>query len=326
MTGASNVTDALALDRARQDGALAAGTDWGTGLPGPGADQDKLIGLFAALDDMVDAISDLGIAEAVYQTMRGNPDRAAGTLDGVSQAQRMPQPQVTDTPRGGTDQTHRAAVLLAGLPARPAGWASIPATPRALAEPWLDAWVARLLPDPAAIGATVTYTDGSGTVVSTDVRLSDLSVGPLDILAMCRITSTAQRSELDDRVLYQVLPPAATDVSISYAAAPPATHGRGPAQHRARHRRPDQRGPAADRSRFRAAGGHRGRRCRHRRPQQPGRGRPGRAGYRRGQSRRRGGREPVARMPPGPRSPPPRSTAYPRRSRRPGSAPGPTRA
>ncbi len=223
VTGASNVTDALALDRARQAGSLAAGTDWGTGLPGPGADQDKLIGLFAALDDMVDAVSDLGVAEAVYQTMRGNPDRAAGTLDGVSQAQRMPQPQVTDTPRGGTDQTHRVAVLLAGLPARPASWASIPATPRALAEPWLDAWVARLLPDPAAIGATVSYTDGSGTSVSTDVRLSDLSVGPLDILAMCRITSTAQRSELDDRVLYQVLPPAATDVSISYAAAPNAT-------------------------------------------------------------------------------------------------------
>ena len=223
VTGASNVIDALALDRARQDGALAAGTDWGTGLPGPGADQDKLIGLFAALDDMVDAVSDLGVAEAVYQTMRGNPDRAAGTLDGISQAQRMPQPQVTDTPRGGTDQTHRVLALLAGRPARPASWASIPATPRGLAEPWLDAWVARLLPDPAAIGATVTYTDGTGTVVSTDVRLSDLSAGPLDILAMCRITSTAQRSELDDRVLYRVLPPAATDVSISYAAAPAAT-------------------------------------------------------------------------------------------------------
>jgi hypothetical protein len=222
VAGASNVVDGLALDRARQDGALAAGADWGAGLPGPGTDQDKMISLFAAIDDMVDAISDLGIAESVYQTMRGNPDRAAGTLDAVSQAQRMPEPQIVETPRGGTDQTHRVLTLLAGPPVRPAVWATVPSTPRALAEPWLDAWVAALLPDPGAIGATVKYTDIGGSVVSAGVRLSDLAVGPLDILAMCRITGTAQRSELDDRVLYQVLPPGATDVSISYDAAPPA--------------------------------------------------------------------------------------------------------
>jgi hypothetical protein len=215
---ASNVVDGLALDRARSDGTLGATNDWGAGLPAVGADRSALLGLFTALDDMLDAISDVGVAEAVYQIMRGNPERTAGALDAVSQAQLMPQPQFVGTPRGGIDQTHRVLALFAGAPAKPAAWAAIPATPRGLAEPWLDGWVAALLPDPATIAAGVAYTPAGAAPVSTTVRLSDLGIGPLDVLALCRIDGTAQRSELDERIRYLAVPPAAADVSISYSA------------------------------------------------------------------------------------------------------------
>lgn len=218
--GASDVVDALALDRARADGALAPGADWGPGLPGPGSERDRLLALFAALDDTVDAISDLGVAETVYQTMRGNPDRAGGTLDGLSQAQHLPDPQVVLTPRGGTDHTQRVITLIAGAPACAAAWAAIPATPRSLAEPWLDAWLSALLPDPAAIQATVTYTSGQAAPVTAAVHLSDLAVGPLDVLAMSRVTAQAQRSELDARIIYNAVPVGATDVTIDYPQAP----------------------------------------------------------------------------------------------------------
>ncbi|HEY7145489.1 MAG TPA: hypothetical protein VH637_14695 [Streptosporangiaceae bacterium] len=221
--GASNVVDVLALDRARQAGTLAPGADWGAGLPGPGPDQDTLLTLFAAADDMTDAISDVGVAEAVYQTMRGNPGRAGGTLDGLSQAQQMPDPQVVATPRGGADHTQRVCALLAGTPARHPDWAPVPLTPRALAEPWLDAWVSALLPGPAGIEATVTYTAGAAAPVTATVRLSDLGAGPLDVLAMSRVDARAQRSELDDRVIYAAVPAGATGISVSYPdASPPA--------------------------------------------------------------------------------------------------------
>ena len=224
VAGASAVVDALALDRARQDGTLAPGADWGSGLPAPGPDRDKLLALFAALDDMVDAISDVGVAEAVYQTMRGNPDRAGGTFDGLSQAQQMPGPQVVSTPRSGIDHTQRVCALLAGAPARAAAWAAIPATPRSLAEPWLDAWVSGLLPDPATIQATVTYSAGGTPPVTAAVLLSELAAGPLDILAMSRVNTQAGRSELDARIIYQAVPVGATDIAVSYpeAAAPQA--------------------------------------------------------------------------------------------------------
>jgi hypothetical protein len=221
--GMSQVVDGLALERARQAGSLSPGGDWGAtypGLPGPGADQNALLTLFAALDDAVDAIGDVGVAEAVYQTMRGNPDRAAGTFDGVSQAEQMPDPQVVPTPRTGTDYTQRLCALLAGSPGRAAGWAGIAATPRSAAEPWLDAWVSALLPDPSAVSGTVSYTDG-GTPVTAVVRLSDLAAGPLDVLAMSRISAQGGRSELDARLIYEVAPPSAADVTVSYPQEPP---------------------------------------------------------------------------------------------------------
>ena len=221
---ASNVLDGLALERAGTDGTLGASADWGAGLPPVGADRTALLALFAALDDMVDAIGDVGVAEAVYQTMRGNPDRAAGTLDAVSQAQRMPEPQFVNTPRGGVDQTHRVLTLFAGAPAKPAGWAAIPPTPRGLAEPWLDAWVAGLLPDPSTIEARVTYAPSAGAAGTTaTVSLSELQIGPLDVLALSRIDTNAQRSELDARIIYAAVPPGMADIAISYATAPGAT-------------------------------------------------------------------------------------------------------
>ena len=216
---ASNVVDGLGLDRARVDGTLGDTADWGVGLPPVGGDRSMLLRLFANLDDTVDAISDIGVAEAVYQTLRGNPDRTAGALAGVSQAQQMPEPQVVDTPRGGIDQTHRLLLLFAGAPPQPAAWATIADTPRRLAEPWLDAWVAGLLPDPGMVSTRVTYTPSGAATVTTTVRLRDLGICALDVLALCRITSDAQHSELDDRVRYQVVPPGATDVTIGYSAA-----------------------------------------------------------------------------------------------------------
>jgi hypothetical protein len=164
----------------------------------------------------------VGVAEAVYQAMRGNPVRTGGTFDGLSQAQQLPNPQVVVTPRGGTDHLQRICTLLAGPPARAAAWAAIPATPRSLAEPWLDAWVSALLPDPTAIEATVTYTVAPAAPVTVTVRLSDLGAGPLDVLAMSRTNTQGGRSELDDRIIYQAVPVAATDVTVGYpAAAPP---------------------------------------------------------------------------------------------------------
>lgn len=214
---ASNVVDGLALRTAWDAGKLAAGSNWGTGLPAPGADQAAVITILETLDDYMDALGDLSISEAVFQVMRGNVGNSA-LMDAISRGQRPPRPDIVDTPRGGIDLTHRVAILLAGTPATSAAWAGIASHPRAAAEPWLDACLSQLLPDPATVRCQVQYQEGGVTQTKT-VTLLDLNVGPLDVLSLADAAQTPQRSELEYRVLYTAAVPSdAQNVQIVFQA------------------------------------------------------------------------------------------------------------
>ncbi len=110
-----------------------------------------------ALLDVYDALADLALAEGVHQAVQGNFDRIASTLDAYTTGNFPPEPQVVETPPAGIGLTHRVAVHLKPGLAAPAG-----ATPRAQAEPAVDAWLASLLPPLDKIGCVVTWTDHDG--------------------------------------------------------------------------------------------------------------------------------------------------------------------
>jgi hypothetical protein len=214
---ASNVVDGLALRTAWDSGKLATGGNWGTGLPAPGADQNSVITIFQMLDDYADALGDLSISEAVFQVMRGNVGNGA-LMDAISRGSRPPHPDIVDTPRGGIDLTHRVTVLLAGPPPTSSAWASVAAHPRAAAEPWLNAWLSQLLPDPAIVRCQVQYVEAGATQTIT-IALRDLSLGPLDLLSLGDAAQVPQRSELENRVLYAAAVPAdAQNVQIIFQA------------------------------------------------------------------------------------------------------------
>jgi hypothetical protein len=222
---ASNVVDGLALRTAWDNGRLAAGQNWGDGLPSVKPDQDAVIGLLRTIDDYADALGDLSIAEAVFQAIRGNFGRAGGLLDAISKGTRPPTPDVIDTPRGGLDLTHRVALLFAGSPpAVSTSWDGVTQHPRAVAEPWLNAWLSQLLPDPAKVLCDVHYHDQSGDQKKT-VSLLDLHVGPLDCLAMADVAQAPQRSELENRIRYAAaVSPGADQVQIDFQPSSPP-HG-----------------------------------------------------------------------------------------------------
>ena len=216
---ASNVVDGVALRAAWDGGQLNAGQNWGAGLPGPGMDQNNIVALLKLIDDYADSLSDVSIAEAVFQVVRGNFGRAGSPLDAISKGQRPPEPEIVNTPRGGIDLTHRVAILLAGTPAPNAKWSGITPRPRAIAEPWLDAWCGNLLPDPASVQCEVTYHDPAGNH-SRVVRLKDLDVGPLDCLAMASSAEIPQRGELENRILYGAgLSADADSIAINYQSS-----------------------------------------------------------------------------------------------------------
>jgi hypothetical protein len=215
---ASNVVDGLALRTAWDNGKLAAGGNWGVGLPAPGADQNSVITILETVDDYADALGDLSIAEAVFQAVRGNFGGAA-LMDAISRGSRPPLPEIVNTPRGGLDLTHRIQILIAGAPASAAQWAGITTHPRAAAEPWLDAWLSTLIPDPASVRSQAKWQDSGGAHTAI-VSLRDLDIGPLDLLSLADAAEVPQRSELECRILFAAAISAdAQNVQISFDAA-----------------------------------------------------------------------------------------------------------
>lgn len=216
---ASQVVNGVALHDDWKSGVLAPGVAWDASLPQPGPDQNAAIDLLKVLDDLMDALSDLSVAEAVHQITHGNPARAGGMLDAMSKGERPPDAQVVNTPRGGLDLTHRVMIVLGDPGQLKAGWSAI-SHPRAGAEPRLNAWISQWLPDPSLVKGYVSYTDSTGNAGTYPVLLTDLGIGPLDFLAMAHTAEVAQAGELEQRILYKTLPAGATGATVSFVLVP----------------------------------------------------------------------------------------------------------
>ena len=161
------------------------------------AEAAAIDGTANALLDTYDAIADLALAEGVHQAAQGNFDRVAATVNAYSNAGFPPDPEVVQTPTTGIGLTHRVAVhLRPGLTA-PAG-----ATPRATAEPALDAWLESLLPPLSNIGVVVAWTNPvGGASQSLAVTLADLQMRPRDLIELVKPDDVQAMTELDDRIV-----------------------------------------------------------------------------------------------------------------------------
>lgn len=193
-------TDGTRLLAMRDDGSL-----WSApGVPVESSPEGKLMsGLLDELADAVDAISDIGVAESVHQTIQRNQIRAAAALDSVTRgdAPLPADPDVLRIPRPGVGVTHRVLINAPAAGSRPpSGWES---TPRALAEPRLNAWVAAALPNPGSVYWSATYLDPDGNAVgSDDFVLSAVGLCPLDLLTLASPgAGDAASSELGRRLV-----------------------------------------------------------------------------------------------------------------------------
>jgi hypothetical protein len=175
----------------------------------------------AALSEPIDGIADLVISESVYHLVRGATGTAAGQMDALARGSSPPDPEMGRSARGGTGVTERVAFVFPDggvVDQQPwsAAWAQRevpptppgpppPKTPRALAEPLLDAWAAGLLGDPKTVSCAVDLKDAAGAITTKVVRLAQLSfdasggakLWPLDVLSLARADSTNQGSLLE---------------------------------------------------------------------------------------------------------------------------------
>jgi hypothetical protein len=192
-TAGRAVLDGLALRAAWRSGAVDV-DDLTGGHPAATALRDALDAEVAALDEALDATADLLTAEGVHQLVRGNPPAAAASLDALARGVRPPDPDIAQTPRGGTAVTHRVLLVL-GSAANP--WPAA-ATPRAELEPAVDGWLADLLGEPATVRCRARTTVADVTTTRT-VTLADLGLRAVDLLAIAR----GGTAELDRRIVWE---------------------------------------------------------------------------------------------------------------------------
>lgn len=143
------------------------------------------------LKETMDAVADALTAESVYQLVKGSGAGALLDLDAISHGQIPPPLRVLETPAAGTRLTHRL-VIAVPRDAKAPGWPANP-TPRAVAEPMLDAWCGLVLGPPMRILLTVEGNDG----LTTAVPLATLGIAAIDVMAAGRDGG----SELAERVV-----------------------------------------------------------------------------------------------------------------------------
>jgi hypothetical protein len=224
---ARSVVDGLRLLRALDAGTVLFGQG---GLPPVG--QPDYITLMAGIESIrrrADGVSDLLMAESVFQVARGNIPRGSATLDAVVRGVLPPEPEFTKIPRSATAVTHRVAIAFADSPVNyPPGW-NTSNTLRWIAEPGFDNWLARLLGDANTITCAVKV---GGNEVDR-ISVVDLDLGALQFLGLAHtlFDNPAGASDIVDGYVLDAADIGTAnpeDVEIDYGDAP--TPGRSFAQ------------------------------------------------------------------------------------------------
>jgi hypothetical protein len=212
----NQVVDGLALLRRWQHDSDSSDSNPSQPIPWgeydlPAKDSEHYLACFKELknlEDAVDAIGDLVIAESVHQVAQGNTVRAGAILSAIAEGEAPPpELDVIRTPRTGIAITHRIAVVFTGLSKNIWG----PQTARALAEPFLNAWVAQLFGPMAAEATCLVEYLGPDPANKNEkialapqqlIKLNQLGLAPIDLLYLPESEGDAQRSELEQRIIY----------------------------------------------------------------------------------------------------------------------------
>ena len=139
-------------------------------------------GLLDELAETWDAVSDVMVAESVYQLAQNNLDRSAAAAGMLDSHTSPIAPQVTQTARGGVSYAQRL-MLLCPTAALPAAWAAAAqADPRSAIEPRLDAWAAQMLGDPARFSFKALKMRNGALDGELLLTPADLGRGPLSLV------------------------------------------------------------------------------------------------------------------------------------------------
>lgn len=153
---------------------------------GQAAGMEGLSGALAELNDTVEAVADLIVANGVHQIATGRGEVAGAAFTAVAEGRTPPEVTVAAEPRSGLTITHRLMLTLgaddghgqvaAGIDGQ--GWNAT--APRALLAPAAERWAQSVLGD--AANYAVQRPDLNGVAGDT-IPLTDLNLCALDVVA-----------------------------------------------------------------------------------------------------------------------------------------------
>jgi hypothetical protein len=148
------------------------------GLPAVGTSEaNAILEEIEWLRGALDAVSDLLLAESVHQAVQGNMERTKASLQALTEPEAAPDPEVIRTPRSTRLLTFRVALSLD--PSATSQWPGS-LTPRAAANPAVNAWLAQHLPAPGDIQWSVT----NGASPAALASFAGLPLQPIDLVLM----------------------------------------------------------------------------------------------------------------------------------------------
>jgi hypothetical protein len=167
------------------------------GLPLDPADgaRQAILAEIDRLQDTLDAITDLALAEGVFQVTQGNYERAGAMLKAIAEGHAPPEPEIIRTPRGGAVVHHKLAIHVeTGTAASP--W-SAPPTPRSLAAPGLNKWLGERIGGEQSLQFSVHY-DRDDSVLP--VALAELGLQPIDLVMLVGDEVAGDLTEIEVRI------------------------------------------------------------------------------------------------------------------------------
>ena len=206
---ANNVIDGLKLIEHVQKSATKTypfGLPASYKLPPATATQQKAINdEVQRIMEINDAISDMVMAEQVYQVVKGNFERTSGVAEAFSKGSYPPEMEVVKTERSGINLTNRIAIHFnaeADSTTSPNTVASM--TPRAKLEPGVNEWLSNLLPSPDNVLCKVIYSTPVAQNQEAFISQKQLGLQSIDLLFSSHFDSEQAMAELDDRIAHYV--------------------------------------------------------------------------------------------------------------------------
>jgi hypothetical protein len=205
---AYNVVNGLALI---ENSGPSNAFPYGVEINGPisNVQRNAIIAEVEKLHDSMDGINDLLMAESMHQVVLGNYPKASAVLKAMGGEPLAIDPDVIKTPRNFNILNHRfgSHFNLSGNGHKI--WTTI-GTPRALAEPHLNRWLASILPPPSQIKINIQHqiieADGAlGAQETNGLSLEDLNFEAIDLYYMSNPTSDeGNTQEMLNRINFYV--------------------------------------------------------------------------------------------------------------------------